>query len=351
MPTSLLPYPPALEPLRPLVGRWVFHYPVFLNTYCLAHHLGKLIVAGGNHSCDDVADALHQQRHWGSAAASAEHAIQLSFTEKHEIELFIATRDMLESLTESNEIWYVPFTRYKLHSLLLHREKALTAANNPKCVPDKWRLKDLTEFLEKGAIEQVYVVTDIRPTANLVVEQISAKVHTKFVRFDIKDYSSRQEADFYDETPKLYVFSAPLLELMLQRKQKYFQIDVKDLGPAETFVGAKVRIGTPPKDIETVLGSVSRYYAELYALAPRANHQSVPDWWEGAAEQYSRAARSSMQPDPFGYFSRGKATMLAKDGRYFDILHRHHQTPGLTPVVKMEEAGGKPRVHRERRPR
>ncbi|WP_426436032.1 hypothetical protein [Bradyrhizobium genosp. P] len=68
------------DALEPYAGQWVFHYPIFLNTYCLAFHLGRFLI---HHHKDrqHVSNALLRQEHWAATDEVAEGALVASFGE------------------------------------------------------------------------------------------------------------------------------------------------------------------------------------------------------------------------------------------------------------------------------
>jgi hypothetical protein len=323
-----LAYPSELLPLRSHLGDWVFHYPVFLNTYCLAFHLGRLVFEIAKDQ-DPVLKSLKRQDHWAVTNKSPEQAVRDSFTEKHKVELFIAGEEMITKLKIVGEkITTIPFTSYRLRSVLLHRQKtALQAGIKDERTLDIKTYDDLVTFVRSTRIKKFYIITDVPPTAKeFKADLLSKSGAAQRVDFQIRDYWSREEGDFYDTTPKLYVFSAPLLSILKTLKSKYCVVDVASFAPFETYVGAKIRAGTPDKLVADVTSSISQYFSAVFALANTVDAlqpKTIPAWWRGAGRCYSRAADSSRQPDPFPKAKYSLTPQTADDLAYLRILKQH----------------------------
>ncbi|WP_426436033.1 hypothetical protein [Bradyrhizobium genosp. P] len=158
--------------------------------------------------------------------------------------MFIAGEDLIGKVCDAagGRVERIPFTSLWLRWVLLHRKK----------IADELRIAQrrvdvstdgLITFIREHNVRRLCIVIDVGPTANQFVTDLSRRLSPHQVQFDVRDYWTREEADFYDRTPKLYVFSAPLLSLLKQSGSKYCLIDVSDVPPFETYGGAYVRAG------------------------------------------------------------------------------------------------------------
>jgi len=327
-----LSYPHALDALLPHSGQWAFHYPIFLNTYCLAFHLGRLLFQKYG-DIDSVRKALRRQEHWARAekdrTKTPEQLLVDAFAEKYKVELFIAGEDQITKMRalSGGHIEMIPFTSYRLRWVLLHRKKVADHLGVAQREVDVRTYDDLVAFIQKKKIGKLCIVTDVEPTAKQFVNDFRRRLGpTHKVNFTIRDYWTREEADFYDLTPKLYVFSAPLLSILKQFTSKYCVVDVESFPPFETYVGAYVRPKTSDSLVNDVATGVSRYFRDVFDLAGTVdtlNQRTLPPWWIGVGQRYSRMAHSARQPDPFAAQPRIKAN-VQDDLNYLRILSLHH---------------------------
>jgi hypothetical protein len=275
-----------------------------------------------------VWDALRRQDHWAITNTSSELAIRQSFTEEHKLELFIAGEEMIANLASNGKMRIEKsfFTEYRLGFVLLHREKAARGAKirNPQTLDVK-TYDDLVTFIRLAKIRRFYIITDVSPTAESFRIDLLNKLGTSYpVELEVRDYWTREEADYYDDTPKIYVFSAPLLSVLKRFKNKYCVIDVARFAPFKTYVGAKVRPGASDKLVTDITSAITLYYASVFGLAATARQSNaLPTWWRGAGRCYSRAADSARQPDPFPSAKYSPQPKSADDLEYLRILRRH----------------------------
>ncbi len=321
----------ALQALGSDIGKWVFHYPVYINTFCLAYHLAELLDG-----------RVENMRHylvphdWSQGIPHFLHTA--------DVEFFIATEPMIEEVREqTNCVEGREFTKYRVGSIFVNRARLKrTLDHELSDIQDIESLEALVRLLLSiRNIKDLIVITDVPQSARLFAEELE-KLFAKFstsgssvknITIRIRGYWQRDMTDLFERIiPKIYLFSAPIAAIFEDRRARYIPIDIdKSVPNIPTFVAARYAADIEDIEVQKMLDCIETYYKNLFdAAADAVRCNSVPKWAKNLSCYYGRHAESSRQMNPFSQFGAllsddGHPTNVkARDLEYLKILDRHH---------------------------
>ncbi|MDB5470161.1 MAG: hypothetical protein JWR84_1721 [Caulobacter sp.] len=301
-----------LAPFLRHAKSWTLHYPVYLNTFCLAHHLAACFAEKGV-GADDIRQHFVRNDWWHGRPR---------FNYKTDIEIFVGVEETIDDLKKSGHqiggIQMIEFTSYNV----AHVFQRLDGNGNPR--PNSNGLPPI-------------IVTDVYTTAKLFRESIcdgslsapgiltSADAESAVIR----NSWDREIGDFFAENPKIYLFGAPMTHILLENSKNFCsapKYEKQDIAMKSIKTYYVMRCNSPIRDGMVIsLGkAIKEYYDYLYSHTDAVD-PSLPD-------RYARIALTSGEANPFPeiyQFERSAGprplTQTASlVDRYRDILARHH---------------------------
>jgi hypothetical protein len=296
----------ALQPFVRYRDDWIFHYPVYLNTFCFTYDLAALLSDGAaSGEPDPLGGNFRRHEKWGDGLPK--------FTYGRDIEIFVAVRPMIEQAQrEGHEIrreHCVCFTRYDIRTVFVRRRSA-------PIPPPKWLL-----------------VTDVPETAKELLKTWEARRPRWLTRLgivrlstrDIRSSSDRELHDLFSEDGKIYVFSAPMAHFLEEQPAKYEQQNA-GVHPIPTFFVFRCNSGVEPEKVKQLKTAVAKYYRLILGGSRPATFLHPRVGWE-----YGRIASTVGQPHPFWEVHKPADKLLSLRGnmklvtRYAKILVKHHR--------------------------
>ena len=292
----------ALDPfLSDRIG-WTLHFPMYVNTFCLAHHLA-IGLAASNKSAADIDQHFVLDDWWRGSP---------TFMYRTDIEIFVGVDEAIERLRCRGHkiLEKVKFTNYDQHSVFTR------TLNN--------------------AGDHPIVVTDIITTAKKLREDWKKKSPAWLPRYGASDPAtleicnswSRTIGSLIEKRKKIYIFGAPMTQILLaQSGSKGSYIARKASAPAiPTYYVFRCNAGVPDADIRELKTAIERYYAIIFGSDDAVRESGI-----ALPRDYARLAMSSGQPNPFPeiYRATGPNAAPPDEGllteRYAEMLKRHHQ--------------------------
>jgi len=294
----------ALEPLLNRSIPWTLHFPMYVNTYCLAHHLASGLKRLGLGA--EAIDRHFVSDDWWRGCPT--------FMYRTDIEIFVAVDLVLKRLGALGHSVpeKVAFTRYR-QEWVFTRDNRASAAGKP------------------------ILVTDTEPTVDILKSSWGKSPPSWLASYgvgDVKDLEvctawSRSIGTFFEERKKIYVFGAPMTQIMYSQSiaSPEYTCQKASISPIKTYFAFRCNAGVRDADLRTLSSALANYFQELFSKPDPvlASGYSLP-------RNYARFAMSSGQPNPFPevYPASGAAqprkTSRGRDlpQRYYDILKRHH---------------------------
>ncbi len=301
----------ALEPFVRYRNDWLFHYPVYLNTFCFTYDLAVLLSGVVTTKVPDALGGNFQRHDWWLGLPK--------FTYRRDIEIFTAVKRTIDGArTQGHDIrreHIVRFTRYDIKSVFV-RKRPGTPTQKRNCL----------------------LVTDLPQNAEELVDTWAVKAPPWFVqqfggfrltRDHICLSFQRELHDLFAGDDKIYIFSAPLAYQLKKQssrtnpKAKYIE-QKAGIRPVDTFFVFRCNSGVDPQRIRDLRAAVASYYDLLFS-SPQIESLLHPK----VAWEYGRIASTVGQPHPFPEvhevdLRKGPRPMDLR-GRYAEILANHHR--------------------------
>lgn len=290
----------ALAPF--LDGRigWTLHFPMYLNTYCLAHHLAERIRDRARIDAQLILDD------WWRGSPR--------FRYRTDIEIFVGVDDSIAKLEARGhkDLRTVEFTQY-CQGAVFTRRRTDQHADNP------------------------ILVTDIEPTAQKLRAEwqenppawLSEYGVTRPDELEICSAWSRSIGSLHESRRKIYVFGAPMTQILTVQSGGDTQpYQTRDAGSdaIPTFYIFRCNAPLPENDVSLLCEAIRQYYAAIFSSDAAVKQSGIK-----LPQNYARLALSSGQANPFPEIYPASASApLEMDSladeltdRYFQILRRH----------------------------
>ena len=306
--------------LEPFLERkdWTLHYPLYVNTFCLAYHLAALVaVRFGSEAVRD-----HFIRHdWAHGMPA--------FTYRSNIEIFVGVHETLKKLEElghdSKSFQSVAFTGYSLKRIFVRKDR-----------PHEGPMLLITDVRE-NAQRLLRSWREVPPNLG-DIGTIDPDPQM------IRDSRDRGLHDFFDDCRKMYLFSAPmewLLELQTGDKYLVCPIPTEVIDTAYLF---RCNLPISASRVKELQRAVRDYYGLIYS--DQMEQFVSPDM----ANHYGRIANSSGQPNPFPEVTKlildDRIALeqesrkhdkvndeLVMQDRYVKILKTYHERPSSEELL------------------
>jgi hypothetical protein len=318
MPTpSNLVHPRVRAVLEPFVryrGDWIFHYPVYLNTFCFTYDLAALLSDGPVSVGANPLGGNFRRHDWSRGEGGLPE-----FTYRRDIEIFVAVDRMLKHAENmghdiDRRRHRVLFTRYDVKRVFV-RKRTGTSAGVRKCL----LITDLPQNAEELLDEW-----KIKPPRG----QLKKFRHLRLV--DMRLSSKRELHDLFADDNKLYLFGAPMAYVLKQLAgnvpgAKYIELKA-GMKPVDTFFVFRCNSGVDPQRLQKLRDAVDEYYRLIFgAKQPEVFLHPKVAW------EYGRIASTMGQPHPFHEVQEPataptKKVMAGMNERYAKILLDHHRT-------------------------
>lgn len=299
----------ALAPFLKYRHDWIFHYPVYPNTFCFAYDLAALLSGSRAAQADPHTLGDNFRRHDGLSELP-------EFTYRHDIEIFVAVEEMIEEAKNKghdiNGSHSVCFTRYDMKWVFLRKSASAQSAAH------KWLL-----------------ITDLPRIARELVKAwkeppawIRRAAQCQKIEIDIRSSWERELHDLFANDPKIYLFGAPMaafLKLQSNKKdpQARYIAGRAGLKPIPTFFVFRCNSGVDPMKVRGLRAAVAAYYRLIFR-ARRLHSFLHPR----VAREYARLASTVGLQHPFNFIpTKAGATSMRTDAGlklYAKILQRHH---------------------------
>jgi hypothetical protein len=287
---------------------------MYVNTYCLAHHLAAGLSDLGK-SCEEIDRHFVLEDSWRGLP---------QFTYRTDIEIFVGVDQTITNLRDRGhkKLHEVQFTKYCQRKAFIR-----TCADN----------EESTRF----DIKPPLLVTDIVPSAEIVREKWVSSPPLWLSNYDacaqnnleIIQSTDRSIGSLLQTRKKVYIFGAPMTQIMLAQSGIGCKYEEKDAdAPAiPTYYVLRCNAEVPKEDVSALKSSMAQYYNEIYSSATEIKSSGF-----ALPRNYARLALSSGQPNPFPeIYPAEKVNLCAASDigqtltdRYQDMLMRHHQNCG-----------------------
>lgn len=292
---------------------WVVHYPVFMNTFCFAHHLAQTAAQNLPNPTEEYFRTRFIRHDWSNLLPS--------FTYTSDVEMFVGLDEaIIEARSQGHMIQdfaVFPFTDYNQSEIFVRRYP--TQSQNS---------------------EKTYLITDVEVTARsmlkrwkeegrLPLEMTAELPNLKPQDIIIRSSSSRCIRDLVGTHQKIYLMSAPMSWYFSQNKTKYTSIPITS-EPVSTNIVIRANSGIAEKQVNHFIKDLKTYYSSIYNGGSNVDLIN-----EDLCKAYARMAKTIGQQHPFPDLAappayRPKDVDEPPSIRYQKILDKHHNEPGTS---------------------